>query len=253
VDLQIKQKPAVGISDKRASSIEQLGGQLDPSDTAQCNDAQAALTPSLIDLASRIRAEHEATAAALKRGAEHAMAAGQLLIAAKKRLKHGQWLPWLRDHCVMPERTARLYMRLAGTKQLIESQIGNVADFSVRGAIALILAPTTGKYFGVVSEDWAENYTDITAFDAQAHHNKRFELFSDVDLILKKLKAFGETTADVDCLGDQLVCAINACRDRLRDSAAVYVPFDPCLDATAAILRAKDLAVEILRCVEGAA
>ena len=41
--------------------------------------------------------------------------------------------------------------------------------------------------------------------------------------------------------------------DRLADAVAVDVPFDPCLDATAAIVRAKDLAVEILRRVGGAA
>jgi hypothetical protein len=249
-------KPATAPHGEPASVIEQLGGQLDTTHTTTpiVSQADNALTPSLTDLASRIRAEHDATAASLKRGAEHAMAAGQLLIAAKKQLKHGAWLPWLRDHCVMPERTARLYMRLAGNRELIETQIGNVADFSVRGAIALISAPATEKYAGVVSEEWAEDRLDIAAFEqTQAHSKKRHEAFSDVDLIIKKLIEFGETTADVDCLGDQLICAINECRDLLRNSVAVHVPFNPCSDATAAILRAKDLAVEILRCVEGAA
>ena len=68
---------------------------------------------SLADLAARIRAEHEATAISLRRGLSHAIAAGELLIEAKTLLKHGQWLPWLRDHCVMSERTAQLYMRCA--------------------------------------------------------------------------------------------------------------------------------------------
>jgi hypothetical protein len=45
------------------------------------------LSNSLTDLAARIRAEHEATAASLKRGAEDAMAAGKLLIDAKAQLK----------------------------------------------------------------------------------------------------------------------------------------------------------------------
>jgi DUF3102 family protein len=211
---------------------------------------------SLTDLAARIRAEHEATKASLKRGAEHAMGAGELLIDARKQVRHGEWLPWLRDHCAMPERTARLYMRLASNRQVIESQIGNVADFSIRGAVALISCSkksVTANYARVTS-DWAVDCFDLDAFEeAQADRNKRHEAFSDIDLILARLAEFGETTADVDSLGEQLVSAINECKDLLEASVAVHVPFDPCSDATAAILRAKDLAVEILRRVDGAA
>jgi hypothetical protein len=195
-------KPATAPHGEPASVIEQLGGQLDTTHTTTpiVSQADNALTPSLTDLAHRIRAEHEATAASLKRGAEHAMAAGQLLIAAKKQLKHGAWLPWLRDHCAMPERTARLYMRLSSNRELIESEIGNVADFSVRGAIAIISGPATAKYAGVVTEEWAEDCLGIDAFEqAEAHRNNRREVFSDVDVILKRLIA----TADVNSLGDQ--------------------------------------------------
>jgi Protein of unknown function (DUF3102) len=68
---------------------------------------------SLPDLAARIRVEHEAVSAALKESVRHAIAAGELLIEAKGRLSHGQWLPWLQDHCTISERTAQLYMRVA--------------------------------------------------------------------------------------------------------------------------------------------
>jgi hypothetical protein len=44
---------------------------------------------------------------------QHAMAAGDLLLEAKLRLKHGEWLPWLAEHRSMSERTAQRYMRLA--------------------------------------------------------------------------------------------------------------------------------------------
>ena len=79
--------------------------KLDRQDLARSN--------SLTDLAARIRIEHEATAAALQRRVMHAMAAGDLLIEAKAQLKHGQWLPWLAKHCVISERTAQLYVKLA--------------------------------------------------------------------------------------------------------------------------------------------
>jgi hypothetical protein len=88
----------------------------------------------LAELAARIKAEHEAAAAALKRSLEHGIAAGELLLEAKAQVPHDQRLPWLKDHCGMPDRTARLYMRLARHRD----EIGNVADLTVRGAINLL-------------------------------------------------------------------------------------------------------------------
>ena len=94
---------------------------------------------SLADLADRIRAEHEATSLSLKRGVEHSMAAGELLIEAKALVKHGQWLPWLRDHCQISDRTARLYMQLARNRERIEKQNRQpIADLTMNEAAALL-------------------------------------------------------------------------------------------------------------------
>src|SRR5258706_3006884 len=99
-----------------------------------------AMSNSLADLAARIRAEHEATDAALKSSVEHAMAAGHLLVEAKAQLKHGQWLPWLTEHCAMSERTAQLYIRIAKNREAIESQIRNgVADLTLGQAAGLMM------------------------------------------------------------------------------------------------------------------
>jgi Protein of unknown function (DUF3102) len=65
----------------------------------------------LPELAARIRAEHEATAAALRTSVEHGIAAGELLIEAKSKVPHGQWLPWLNENCSMSERSASHYRR----------------------------------------------------------------------------------------------------------------------------------------------
>jgi hypothetical protein len=53
------------------------------------------ITPSkrLRGLAARIRAEREASAIAMQRGLQHAMAAGDLLLEAKRLAGHGNWLP----------------------------------------------------------------------------------------------------------------------------------------------------------------
>jgi hypothetical protein len=95
---------------------------------------------SLPDLAARIRVEHEAVSAALKESVRHAIAAGELLIEAKGLLGHGRWLPWLRDHCTISERTAQLYMRVAKNQGEIEAQIRNgVADLSLNEVAALLM------------------------------------------------------------------------------------------------------------------
>jgi hypothetical protein len=92
------------------------------------------LSNSLVELAARIRAEHDSAGAAIKRTIEHAIAAGELLLEAKAQLKHGQWMPWLKDHCGLSDRTARAYMRVAKNKDKL-SENGNVADLSLRGAM----------------------------------------------------------------------------------------------------------------------
>src|SRR5262249_5037345 len=95
---------------------------------------------SLADLAARIKAEHEAVSTALKDSVRHAIRAGNLLVEAKEQLKHGQWLPWLRDHCTISERTAQLYMRCAKNREAIEAQIRNgVADLSLNEAAAMLM------------------------------------------------------------------------------------------------------------------
>jgi hypothetical protein len=112
---------------------------------------------SLGDLAARIRTEHEAAGAAIKRGVQHAMAAGDLLNEAKAQLKHGQWLPWLKGNCAIPSRTARLYMTLARGRTIIEAQIGNVANFTMRDAAALLAeANARSEAFALLEDAGAE-------------------------------------------------------------------------------------------------
>jgi hypothetical protein len=93
------------------------------------------LSNSLVDLAARIRVEHDGARAAAKRGVEHAIAAGQLLIEAKAKLQHGQWTNWLQEHCGLPDRTARAYMRVAKHQKRLAAENGSVADLSLRAAL----------------------------------------------------------------------------------------------------------------------
>jgi hypothetical protein len=114
---------------------------------------------SLADLAARIRQEHAATAEALQRGVEHAMAAGDLLLEAKAQLKHGLWLPWLAEHCQMSERTAQLYMRVAKNRATIEAKAQRVADLTLNQAAALlVLTSDIDKLFAFAKQ--VEGVTD---------------------------------------------------------------------------------------------
>ena len=122
---------------------------LQPLDTPRTANAQAATdtaadrlaqSNSLADLAARIKVEHTAVSTALNESVKHAIAAGELLIEAKDQIAHGQWLPWLDDHCTISERTAQLYMRCAKNRRAIEDQIRNgVADLSLNEAAAMLM------------------------------------------------------------------------------------------------------------------
>jgi Protein of unknown function (DUF3102) len=105
-----------------------------------------ALSNSLTDLAARIKAEHEAIKVSLRESVQHAFAAGELLIEAKKQLnKHGQWLPWLREHCTISERTAQLYMRCAKSRAEIEKSARGIADLTLTEAAAMLMMSSNVK------------------------------------------------------------------------------------------------------------
>jgi hypothetical protein len=94
----------------------------------------------LADLARCIQAEHEAVIAAVKSGAEHAMAAGDLLIQAKAKVNHGGWQLWLKENCAFSERTAQLYMQLAENRA---STLHHLAT-KAREAHAAVVGALTG-------------------------------------------------------------------------------------------------------------
>ena len=99
---------------------------------------------SLADLASRIRSAHRDVSNSLARSIERAFDAGDLLIEAKRQLnKHGDWLPWLRDHVKISERTAQRYMRLTNHRAAIEANTTALSDLGIEGALALLTTPST--------------------------------------------------------------------------------------------------------------
>ena len=77
----------------------------------------------------------------MRRGVEHARHAGELLLAAKAQLSHGEWLPWLEANCQVSARSAQGYMRLARQWPTLAANAQRVADFGdlpLRSALALL-------------------------------------------------------------------------------------------------------------------
>jgi hypothetical protein len=98
------------------------------------------LTPAddLARLARRINAAHAAAERSFRAGLGHARAAGALLAAAKARLGHGAWLPWLRANVRCGVRTAQAYMRVAERWPQLEGKCATVAHLGFREALAVL-------------------------------------------------------------------------------------------------------------------
>jgi hypothetical protein len=94
--------------------------------------------PSLDDLAQRIKTEHQEIMGAKRNIVERAMKAGDLLIQAKAKAGHGNWLNWLKTNCVgISERTANVYMKLADGRATIEEKLKSAAtaDLTINEAL----------------------------------------------------------------------------------------------------------------------
>jgi hypothetical protein len=86
-------------------------------------------------LAEEIRRSHDQARLAARTSLAHAIEAGEKLIEAKAHLPHGQWLPWLREHVSISERSAQVYIRLAAaTRFKGTTQPFYVEVFGDRGA-----------------------------------------------------------------------------------------------------------------------
>ena len=66
---------------------------------------------------------------------------GRCLLEAKAQLRHGEWLPWLRDEAAFSEASAQRYMRLA--REYGESRI--VTDLGAGKALELLALPESQR------------------------------------------------------------------------------------------------------------
>lgn len=65
-----------------------------------------------LHLAKQINKAHHDCEGAARDAVKYALHAGELLLKAKKLVKHGKWGDWLKKHCLVSPRQAQKYMRL---------------------------------------------------------------------------------------------------------------------------------------------
>jgi hypothetical protein len=91
---------------------------------------------SLAELAVQINAEHGHVESAIRDGLAHARQAGLLLLQAKTRVPHGNFLPWLQANFKATSRTARRYMQIAEHWEEVVAKGGT--SLGLHGALKLL-------------------------------------------------------------------------------------------------------------------
>ena len=93
---------------------------------------------SLRELALEISRCHGEVHKSFRRALQSAIQAGELLSQAKKRVAHGEWLPWLENNTSVPARTAQQYMQLAREATSLEAKYAKFAHLGVHTALKLV-------------------------------------------------------------------------------------------------------------------
>ncbi len=104
-------------------------------------------TRPLEQIGTELRHEVDQAEQGFQSAVGHAIRAGELLNEAKGRVKHGEWLPWLKANFPASERTARNYMRLA-------EKSATVADLpTIREAVAVLAQPKENPEAAIARHD----------------------------------------------------------------------------------------------------
>ena len=128
----------------------------------------------LTALATQIRRAHRAITLALHEALDHAMAAGDALIAAHGQVKHGEWSHWLKRHCDLRERTARRYIQLARARQVLEANRSRATDLSLAGALRLLSNKAGRSHPATKSPKQTEKLSSLAWSDATPAERRTF-------------------------------------------------------------------------------
>jgi hypothetical protein len=152
----------------------------------------------------------------------HAMRCGKRLIRAKSLVGHGEWFPWLADHCKLSARSAEIYMNLARRlPEYLKRNPQRVADLSVRKALSLL--SSDGLAATKISGDEFDRVLD------QHERHGYLQLSSSLDRMSREeaeRQQNEETTRRVRVVTERLQAEQRA-RDEQRQAEELQmVPFD---------------------------
>jgi hypothetical protein len=82
---------------------------------------------------------HDKITAALKTSLQNAIRIGELITEVRSETKHGEWLPWIKEHMPFSDETARKYMKLHQHQDKFQS------DWNLTDAYEYILPPKKPK------------------------------------------------------------------------------------------------------------
>ena len=173
---------------------------------------------------AQIKIEHDACLSAVRTSIEHAIKAGALLEEAKGLLKHGQWLPWLSDHCGLSDRIAQRYMRLARN-----AKSATMADLGIAAAdrlLGLLAEWDNDEQHDAHVRNWLEHRFGPWHDDDQQEKERGDDTGDDKDAELfaslrdKADKANDEDTHPLSCGGDVAARAYFA-REAAHDAGRV--------------------------------
>jgi len=92
-------------------------------------------------LASIIRLGFEEIQVQLRNALRIGLVMGEALNEAKRQVGNGGWGKWLRDNCKFSVRSAQLFQRLDNFRDVVEAELENNPELSLRAAQKLIAFP----------------------------------------------------------------------------------------------------------------
>jgi Protein of unknown function (DUF3102) len=148
----------------------------------------------LATIAEQVNAAHREAQEFLHKGLNRAIDAGNLLLEAKARLKHGEWLPWLDANVECSARTAQAYMRVARYAEELDKN-ADLSHLSLVGALKMLTAPEPDPIDGV----------DVDALLTEAHAGRHtFKIPSTIEEATARLEQIGREEAALHLAAEQL-------------------------------------------------
>jgi hypothetical protein len=138
-------------------------------------------------LAASINDHLAAAEAATRRGLEHAIAAGALLLEAKALVPHGEWLAWLEVNCHVGMRQAQTFMRLARHRDRLDAvKCESAAHLTIAAAEALVGRPKPERAHGLPGQMDMLGAPEVTApaKPSISDHERLLWLIADLELAL---------------------------------------------------------------------